>query len=289
MNTRNLALAMSLAASTSLLLSGCGTEEPRFTDPNPTNPVPGGASGTTGGSTNNSGGSSPTVGTGSAKDCYASVNNVVGTKVEQVGRHTSANGSSATATSSFTVQGPGTFEGKSATRVSFTVKNDSGNAAGNSDTEGDNYAQYDDAAFRLTALGSEFTSQTGQGPIASKLVIEPGLLARYDLNPGESYTQTFKTTVSGSFNGFQIPPTSSDVDLKTTYLGQETITVPAGTFKTCKFEKMETISGGAASGSRLEWFGAGAAGSANIKAQGADGGIDELISLKINGTPITSN
>lgn len=227
------------------------------------------------------------AGSGSAKDCYAAVNSATGTKVDIVTKDTK-NG---TATASYTVQGAGTFNGKSATRVSFTVQNRTGTASSDSDTQGDNYAQYNDAAFRLTALGSEFTSQTSQGTIQTKLTIDPGRLDRFDMNPGDSYTQTYTATTEGSVSGFQFGPTSANITLKTTYLGQETITVPAGTFRTCKFQRDETISGGSGSGSgtTFEWHGAGASNNVVIKTERTDGGISELQSGSINNVPITGN
>ncbi|WP_299022882.1 hypothetical protein [uncultured Photobacterium sp.] len=64
----------------------------------------------------------------------------------------------------------------------------------------------------------------------------PGQQNKFDLNAGESFEQTYtKITV--------LPEQTADVvfDSVNKFIGIETITVPAGTYKTCRFEAKNTV------------------------------------------------
>ncbi|MGR5150235.1 hypothetical protein ACQKP8_27325, partial [Photobacterium alginatilyticum] len=64
----------------------------------------------------------------------------------------------------------------------------------------------------------------------------PGLLNKLNVNSGSSYEQT--TTLS-----YESPLIKGEFvhNRKDTFKGFETITVPAGTYKTCKFESIDSV------------------------------------------------
>nr|MBV6629010.1 hypothetical protein [Oceanococcus sp. HetDA_MAG_MS8] len=83
-------------------------------------------------------------------------------------------------------------------------------------------------------------------------VIDPGNLQRFDLSPGESYQQTYvtDTTTNTSGSGVNLTQSSETTTQETvTYVGRETISVPAGTYETCYFrtESTSTTTAGGAS------------------------------------------
>ena len=64
----------------------------------------------------------------------------------------------------------------------------------------------------------------------------PGLKTKFDLNAGESYEQTYTMIEHDPLN-----PGDTVYDSVVKFVGIETITVPAGTYKTCKFEDKSTV------------------------------------------------
>jgi hypothetical protein len=72
---------------------------------------------------------------------------------------------------------------------------------------------------------------------SSKIVFSPPFRSKhYTLNPGESYTQTYNSITTSTLAGMPPTSTTSTVTHTERYLGQESVTVPAGTFNACKFE-----------------------------------------------------
>ena len=104
----------------------------------------------------------------------------------------------------------------------------------------------------------------------------PGDLLRFDLEPGESYEHS--STYSSSEDG------SDTYTARITYVGRETISVPAGTFETCHFETEDL-----ASGYQLtQWYGVD--NGIEIAEESSDPGEpvvrEELLFAEINGQPI---
>jgi len=127
-----------------------------------------------------------------------------------------------------TVGGQTTFDGRTAQQFTET------------DSSGDVdmfYAQIDNQRPSVNVIGSEFRDSSGD---TDRDTFDPGLLFRFDLQPGESYTQQVTYTNEYSFNG-QTETSSSTQQITTTYRGRTTVTVPAGTFETCELDWSLTI------------------------------------------------
>ena len=89
----------------------------------------------------------------------------------------------------------------------------------------------------LTYYGYAFTYQTTRSPgltlSGTTLYSPPYAERRYRLAIGESAAQTFSSSTTNYPGGPSVQQTFTRI---TTYAGRETITVPAGTYETCKFE-----------------------------------------------------
>ena len=76
---------------------------------------------------------------------------------------------------------------------------------------------------------------------------DPYLLLRYDLQPGDSYEQTYRQVSLELEGGTPLEEIDSSsaggltIVRHVTYNGQEAITVPAGTFDACRFTITEQI------------------------------------------------
>lgn len=91
------------------------------------------------------------------------------------------------------------------------------------DTHGELKAQSSSDPF-----GNSFQNQT-------LIVNTPAFRQRYDLQRGESYSQTYDRSEQISVGGIPAFFSTNPVTQEITYLGRETIKVPAGTFETCRF------------------------------------------------------
>jgi hypothetical protein len=90
------------------------------------------------------------------------------------------------------------------------------------------------------------------------------------------------TTSTTTFTGLPpIPPVTTTFTDTVKYLGHETVTVPAGTFDTCKFEQ---------NGTGTVWFGSGSAAGISIKSTSNTGGSTALTlvltAASVNGTAV---
>ena len=139
--------------------------------------------------------------------------------------------------STVTVAGPATFDGKSVVRVfgSRDVE-DSGVIASFEFF----FSQGDGAVVLTHGQRTEASSGPGQPASTTEQRYNPPLVERYDLSPGQGFEQSYEllsqTTVAGTvFDSIQ------SVQLSTTYIGRESVTVPAGTFSTCRYEQTQTV------------------------------------------------
>jgi hypothetical protein len=78
-------------------------------------------------------------------------------------------------------------------------------------------------------------------------VFTPPALRRFDLNAGESYSQTYTARTSGTAGS-----AANTTSFTRTFVGIETVTVPAGTFRACRFDETSTTAGATARSS--EWI-----------------------------------
>lgn len=188
-----------------------------------------------------------------------------------------------TSISESVVLGPTIFNGNA---VNEHLDNGSivySNPANNFAIESRSYFKVDPANFRNFQYGS-ISAPAGQAPTPDSTHInDPFVEIRFDLDLGQSHTTR---STSGSPAG----PRSS-VELTRTYLGRETVTVPAGSFETCKFMIVTTgkpPAGSPIPGSTVTsftWYDVGSG--LTVKTEFPDGASKtELVSGSINGTPI---
>ena len=157
-----------------------------------------------------------------------------------------------------------------------------------------------DASFRTVSISyaipdnarTRFTSQGGEaetflnGALANSTLLEfmPGQLTRFDLAPGQSYTQNYTANTMGTFNGMTISD-SQAIKRTTTYIGVDKITVPAGTRDACKFREVTTTTfqGFSSKDTRNLWYDVGS----GIQVQeDNDSSITKLVSGSIDGKSI---
>ena len=113
--------------------------------------------------------------------------------------------------------------------------------AGTTTTDIKSYFQRNDLEFlQFGALSAGV--YMGQN-VSTKIVNSPAEVdKRFTLNAGGSFVSTVTYTVTTTIQNspVPIPPQSSTTTSTVTYLGQETVTVPAGTFTACKFQEVFT-------------------------------------------------
>ncbi|MCK5770684.1 MAG: hypothetical protein KAH28_09995 [Algiphilus sp.] len=206
----------------------------------------------------------PTDSVDPASACFNPVLWQDGTEYTESDRETEGGAFVGEFTSDFTVFTDSSFQGRPATRV-FVQDSGTGLADANE------YFQIDFEVPSINAIADENLQGMNDG-----FVSDPGELLRFDLAPGESYSYTSTYTELGAEVG-------DDGTATVTYVGRETITVPAGTFETCRFD-LTTPDGYR----ETEWFGVGN----GIEIAGENEGPGEpvtrteLLFAEINGEPI---
>ena len=177
--------------------------------------------------------------------------------------------------SDFTHTANTTFEGNSAAEWSGTqTTNYAGQPSTVSRTK--TYMRVEGLEILMFGGTAEITT-----PVAgsTKIVFTPPYRnRRYALDVGETDTHTFTSTTTGTFGGFTLPPTTSTSTETIRYLGRETVTVPAGTFQTCKFE-IDGVT------TTWEIVGKGLAAKTSSSSQGTTFTL-ELTAGSINGAPV---
>lgn len=106
---------------------------------------------------------------------------------------------------------------------------------------------------------------------------------RFTLAAGASSTYSTTTTTTSTTNFGSTPAVNSTETTTVTYVGQESITIPAGTFTACKFTV--TTPGGTAT----EWFGKGNGAPLQFTSRTSDGAaivVSMTAATRINGAPL---
>ena len=220
-----------------------------------------------------SGGSTGGSGTGNASSCFNSASATAGNNIQL--NYKSVDGESGAIlniSAAISVNGNVMFNGKS-TIESVSQTQATGAAPSTSTTK--SYITIDSAAKTYSYHGSivEVTAPTA---LTTTITINPAEVERFNLAAGESYSQTYTTTSSLTVFGFPVN-TVTETSSTVTFKGIETITVPAGTYSTCR---METNDSG---GISTTWFTVGTGMSIRTE---SGGDISELVSGSINGTAI---
>ena len=94
------------------------------------------------------------------------------------------------------------------------------------------YYTVDAAQKRITNVGAESTDSFGGSGVQ---IFDPGQLFRYDLKPGQSFNQVVTVESIQEFEGQEFSSVS-ELEQTVTYVGVQEITVPAGTYRACRFE-----------------------------------------------------
>ncbi|HEY0919225.1 hypothetical protein [Devosia sp.] len=120
------------------------------------------------------------------------------------------------------------------------------------------------------------TEESTLAPAMRTVYTPPWVDRTASLAIGESFTATQNTSYSYVINGAETPGGSYQTSSTTTYLGNETVTVPAGTYDACKFE----VSSGPGSAPSTNWFVRGK----GLHVKSVNGGVVmEATSVKLNG------
>ena len=103
---------------------------------------------------------------------------------------------------------------------------------------------------------------------------------RYSLAVGETQTQAYNTTTTTTYTGQPPTTTTTPGTFTVKYLGHETVTVPAGTFETCKFDNEN--------GATITWEAVNTGVPIKSQAVGSDGTTITLVLERgtINGSAI---
>ncbi|WP_028863861.1 hypothetical protein [Psychromonas aquimarina] len=130
--------------------------------------------------------------------------------------------------------------------------------------------------------GEKSVSLLGEKVLKDESYYAPGYLVKFNVKKGGSYSQTVTMTEESSK-----PARETVSNIKTTFKGIETITVPAGTYKTCRFELNSSVTKPDGLTKKLNssvWY----AVKHGVKVQSKDnaGSITKLIKGDINGTKI---
>ena len=171
------------------------------------------------------------------------------------------------------IDGSGLFRGTPATRMRLEQRDDGELLATNL-----TWFSINTGAQQLRYYGSEAETTTPPTTSAT-VVLAPFKLNRWDLAAGQSFEQSYSSTVEDS-RGFS---SSQSLELKTTYLGTETITVPAGTYTACRVleESVETSGLGVpVRSAETQWY---ALGNGILLRAESDDSFQEFIRGTVNG------
>lgn len=162
----------------------------------------------------------------------------------------------------------GSFNGQSAIKTVSNMTTSNG-----SPSSTDTYQTMNEAASVINVLGTETTS-----PTAVTITFTPSYELEFDLQPGESHTETYQQDIN-TF-GFSM---SQDVSMTRTYFGIKSVSVPGGTFQACHF-KQETSIDGAAPEPVETWV--DTVSGLVVQQLNSDGTRDQLTEGEVNGNPV---
>ncbi len=191
----------------------------------------GGGGGSTGGDATSGGG------TGAGNDCMNfTLAATAGTKTVVVLEGTSAGQAGKVSnTYDWTVLGPATFEGQSRTATQSTVTIQALGSGAVTTQSTTDYALIDVNSQTITQYGWDSSIKVGNATISTRFVANPPtVLQKWTLLAGQSTTASWQgTSTTGAASG---PLSGSATDR---FVGPETITVPAGTYETCRYESVQ--------------------------------------------------
>ncbi len=181
------------------------------------------------------------------------------------------------------VFGGASYEGEPARQVVIDFEVGGGFSSTGQITSFIQVAEARQRVFDLFTQTDTFTPQAATTEVES----DPPQVERFDLSPGQSYSQTFTSNQVTRSQG-QSLPNSIQITNTTTYIGRRTVTVPAGTFEACLFEEVSE-SGGIfpIRGVTRKWFAVGNGLVVRETSDDQDGNdTTVLLSATINGSAI---
>lgn len=182
------------------------------------------------------------------------------------------------------VDGPASFEGQSAIKVTNTVRGFQSGQNVNATVK--SYQQI--AANDLTGtLGAETETSVAGFSLTMRTVYNPvDLNTEFTLSPGASMNKTFSTTSTYVNAPFPLPPSTGSGTTAITYEGRETITVLGRSFDTCRYKDVAQVAG---STPGYSWYIYGKGIPARHESRNAAGAVverSELKSATINGAAL---
>lgn len=188
-----------------------------------------------------------------------------------------------TSTSKNTVKGTATFNGQSVMDI-YSEVTATGSAPSKSTQ--DNYFTIDNANMIEYYHGSVINvTEPAVAAGTTTLTLTPPMEDRFELGSNQSATQSYKIKTDASVMGYPYSQTS-DHERTKRFVGIETVTVPAGTFKACRYEESlkTTAVGTTATEASTHWVAMGSG--LEVKSVAGDS-TSELQSAKINCSAVT--
>lgn len=225
----------------------------------------------------------PTTGSGSAAACFNADLFAQGTRVVQTFKSTNSDGT-VDFTDDRTIGGNTTFDGRTAQKTTGTTTSTDSASGQTVTTSTTTYTQTDTSVPKVTTIGVE-TESSAQGFTSSTVIRNnPGSVMPYNLNAGQSASNSYTQTLDSTTAGFTLS-TTAQVTETHTYIGRATTSVPAGTFATCVFNEASefTSQGQTTSSTTRNEFDVN---TGLLVRQVSGDTISELQSATINGSPI---
>ncbi|GAB3285341.1 hypothetical protein [Parahaliea aestuarii] len=173
-------------------------------------------------------------GTGDARRCFNPDLGALDTTIVASYRSTSSGGEVVNESYDQVIS-TGSYKGRSVLKA---VSNTTATGAAPSTSRSEQYFEVKPESHRSLVYGTHVESFTPRSSL-SEIELAPHRLQRYDLTAGQSYQQNYTVNVSTKIMGFD-NKTSTSVTLQTTFLGIESVTVPAGTYQACRFRTDST-------------------------------------------------
>ncbi|WP_116368073.1 hypothetical protein [Parahaliea mediterranea] len=214
-------------------------------------------------------------GTGDARRCFNPTMGAIDTTIVASYRSTSSGGEVVNESYDQVISS-GSFKGRAMLKA---VSNTTATGAAPSTSRSVQFFEFKPDEHRSLVYGTDVESFT---PRASQSNIElaPYRLQRFDLKAGESYQQDYTVNLNTRVMGFNTK-TSTRVSLDTTFLGIESVKVPAGTYQACRFRVLSTTDDGTSTIN--EWF----AVNSGMFLKSTEGSASNvLVSASINGADI---
>lgn len=227
-------------------------------------------------------------GSGQLADCFNEVLLTTGTSIMQSYNSTTSNGS-ASFTDNRTVTGQKQFNGETAIETDGTTETTVSNGT-TSSARTQTYSQLNTGSSTFNTLGTVTMAAAEGFNVNSTSTFEPKRVDRYNLNAGDSYTQNYTITTESSV-GSNTFTSTNQVKSTVTYLGNESVTVPAGTFDSCKVQDVEenTSGGSTTTFTTTNWYDVGSGLLLKVVAEddeSNDTTTTELVSGSVNGAAI---